>query len=144
MSKTQVKTTAKTDAQVRKDLTDLKLAVINIHTGEEMKYVRMNAARDACFTSHNSLAYKTDQMTNLKDEIASLVGDDGEISNVNVERKVNLYGKMENELHELTLRHEADLAAYEVIWEEKWRPGSANKGVGKGDLRKRVSDILGK
>lgn len=144
MANTSSKTIATTDAGARAELTKLKLAVVNLHTGDENKYVRITVARDACFTSHNALSWKTEQMDGVRDEIAGIVEDGGEISNLNLERKIELFGRMQSELIELTLRHEADLAVYEAITEEKWRPGPRAKAKAKPEMKAKLAEILGK
>lgn len=144
MAKTSSKTTATTDAGLRAELTNLKLAVVNIHTGDENKYVRITVARDACFTSHNALKWKTEQMDDVRDEISGIVNDGGEVSNLNLERKIELFARMESELNELTLRHEADLAVYEAVTEEKWRPGPRTKAKAKPEMKAKLAEILGK
>lgn len=140
MSKLEAKSNATTEAQLRQALFNLKMEVVNIHQGDELQYVRMTVARDACFTSHNAMNWKSNQMGDLQTEIAGLIPEEGsEIVNVNLERKVDLYGKMEKELNALVLRHEADLAVYEAITEEKWRPtapGTVKKKTSKSALAK--------
>lgn len=137
-------TKLKHDDAVRAELVALKLAVINIHPTEEFKYVRMNAARDACFTSHNSMSYKSQQMTDVRDELADATSGN-EPDQVKVERKIEFYTRLENELFELTLRHEADLAVYEEICEEKWRPGPRKKkAIPSQGTKSRLAEILAK
>lgn len=146
MSAKHVKTTATTDAQLRQDLFNLKLEVINFHQGDNMQYVRTTAARDACFTSNNSMNWKANQMNDLQTEIAGLIPEEGsEIVDVKLERKIALYESMEDELQELTLRHEADLAVYEQVVGEKWRPGpgSSRSKSSKSTLAKAMK-IAGK
>ncbi len=143
MANTSSKTIATTDAGARAELTKLKLAVVNFHPGDANKRLRMNICRDACYTSHNFLVYKNQQMMDLKTEIAALAGEtDGEIKSVTLERKIETYGSMQDELTELTLRHEADLAVYEAVWEEKWRPGPTTKGKSKPQLKAKLKAIL--
>ena len=43
-------------------LIELKLAVIQYHTGNDMDYLQKGIARDACYTSFNSLQYKKRMM----------------------------------------------------------------------------------
>ena len=39
-------------------LIELKLKTIQYHSGDNLDYLQKNIARDACYTSHNSVAYK--------------------------------------------------------------------------------------
>ena len=102
-------------------LIDLKLAVINHHKGEWNEYLRTSIARDACYTSHNSLNWKTEQILKVKEDIAILVPDSGnEVTDVNLQKKIEIYQRMEDELAELTERHEADKEVYFRLTEEVW------------------------
>ena len=95
-------------------LADLKLAVVNFHSGE---YTRISVARDACYTSHNSIQWKLDQMSNLKAEIASLMplDDQSEVVSVNLAKKIDIFRSMEAELAELEERHNADLKVFKAV-----------------------------
>lgn len=112
-------------------LIDLKLAVINYHSGKEFEYLRNSIARDACYTSFNSMQYKANMMSDVQAELRGLAEEHegSEVVHVNVERKVALYHGMEAELAELSERHEADLKAYKTVTGDTWtaRPRKQNK-----------------
>jgi|TARA_R110000796_G_scaffold57960_3_gene133651 hypothetical protein len=99
-------------------LIELKLAVINYHDGENMNYLQKNIARDACYTSNNSLTYKKKQMA---DGIADFESAMVEGRDILAERLCQRIEAMEIEFEELVERHEADKAVYLVISDgEEW------------------------
>lgn len=104
------------------NLVALKLAVINFHDCNE--YLKKSMARDACFTSYNSMMWKRtgqDQMMDTAAEIKSLLPQRGqEITDVKLERLLNRYELMETELAILEERHNADKAVYSEIAGEEW------------------------
>jgi hypothetical protein len=102
-------------------LVELKLAVVNYHAGEHNEYLRSAVARDACYTSNNSINYKTEQMSKVKAELASLMeGEGSEVVDINIAKKVEIYNSMDMELDELMLRHKADLEVFHKITGEEW------------------------
>jgi len=116
-------------------LAELKMAVITYHKGNEYVYMRSQIARDACYTSHNSLTYKRGQMADIKAEIVGLHEASGsEVVDVKIERKVMIYQGMEAELEELTERHNADLEVYKAVTGDNWtpRPKRTHKSDGLG------------
>ena len=123
-------------------LADLKLAVVNFHSGE---YTRISVARDACYTSHNSIQWKLDQMSNLKAEIASLMplDDQSEVVSVNLAKKIDIFRSMEAELAELEERHNADLKVFKAVTGEDWKrnPRSTGKAQSSSILAD-AQDIL--
>jgi hypothetical protein len=109
-------------------LAQLKLEVILYHSINKQDpdgraindYFLCSLAKDACYTSNNSLGYKKKMMA---DEFAAL-----DVANENdnhhaiesAERKIDLYVP---ELRELEYRHEADLAVYaNLTGGEVWKP----------------------
>lgn len=103
-------------------LISYKLDVVCIHEGEHNAYLRASVARDACFTSNNGIQWKLEQMSNLKAEIATLLEGEGqEVVDVNLAKKVDIFHRMEDELLELQLRHDADLAVYKKETGEDWK-----------------------
>ena len=54
-------------------LIELKLAVIQYHNGDNMDYLMKSIARDACYTSYNSLQYKRKQMADTIAEFETAV-----------------------------------------------------------------------
>lgn len=102
-------------------LVELKLAVVYYHAGEENEYLRTAIARDACYTSHNSINYKTEQMSKVRADLASLMeGEGSEVVDINIAKKVEIYNSMDDELNQLTMRHQADLEVFEKITGEQW------------------------
>lgn len=127
-------------------LFDLKLAVINHHKGDHNEYLRISIARDACYTSFNSIEWKSEQMSVTKNELAALAESAGqEVVDINIGKKISLYRKMEAELAELQERHEADKNVYtEVTQGEVWthKPKRTYKSDGLGDASE-LKRILG-
>ena len=126
-------------------LADLKMAVINFHKGDDNEYLRTQVARDACYTSNNSIQWKLQQMSDVKAELASLMEGEGvEVVDINIDRKVEIYDKMQLELDELQLRHDADLEVYKTITGEVWSPRSKSKMVKNSQaVLARAKAILG-
>ncbi len=117
-------------------LQELKLAVINYHKGDENEYLRSSIARDACFTSFNSMEWKNGQMSDIKSELAELSEDGSEVVDIKVGRKIALYQRMEDELAELIERHDTDCNVYtEITQGEIWtpRPKRTYSSDGLGD-----------
>jgi len=110
-------------------LVELKLAVVNHHNGEENEYLRTSVARDACYTSKNSIDWKLDQMLKVKTELAELFPLEGgpEVVGVQIARKLEVYESMQLELDELQKRHDADLAVYQAVTGEAWSPRPKSK-----------------
>lgn len=117
-------------------LVDLKLAIIKYHNANE--YLEVAIARDACFTSHNALMWKstgTGQMLDLTAEIKELLPQRGqEITDVKLERLLSRYEQMEAELTILQERHDADKAVYFLITGEQWtaKPKRTHTSEGQG------------
>lgn len=107
-----------------KDLVAAKTAIINYHKGDEYEYIRESMARDACFTSHNSMMWKTGQMADIKAELVEWRKDNtgAEVIDVKIARKMKLYRSMEPELAELEERHQADREVYKAITGDEWKP----------------------
>jgi hypothetical protein len=118
------------------NLVDLKLAVIKYHNGNE--YLEISMARDACFTSYNSLMWKrtgAGQMGDLAAEIKDLLPQRGqEITDVKLERLLDRYEQMEAELAILEERHAADKGVYFLLAGEEWtaRPKRTHVSTGHG------------
>jgi hypothetical protein len=118
-------------------LTDLKLAVVNFHKGDANEYLRGQIARDACYTSSNSINWKLQQMSDVKADLASLMPAEGaEVVDVNITKKVEIYQSMKLELDELQDRHNADLEVYKIITGDVWtsRPKSTRPANAQGVL----------
>jgi hypothetical protein len=118
------------------DLVALKLATIKFHNANE--YLEVAMARDACFTSYNSLMWKktgNGQMGDVAAEIKELLPQRGqEITDVKLERLLTRYEQMEAELSILEDRHNADKAVYKLIAQEEWsaRPKRTHVATGHG------------
>jgi hypothetical protein len=126
-------------------LIDLKLAVIKFHNGND--YFETSLARDACFTSHNSLNYKktgVGQMADVAAEIKGLLPERGtEIADVKLERLITKYEAMEQELNALQERHDADKAVFKAITGDDWKAAPkrthTSNGLGLDDRLKRFA-----
>lgn len=138
-------------------LAQLKLDVINYHLHNDESTYRNNIdgtteqaqvnerflvglARDACYTSHNSITFKKKQIAD------SLAEYDIATENKNIydqERIGRWISRLTPELDELTVRHDADLEVFAKLtggeqWQAKAQPTSA-KVVDFSNLRKRVA-----
>jgi hypothetical protein len=117
-------------------LVEMKLAIIKYHNGNE--YLEVSMARDACFTSYNSLMWKktgNGQMGDLAAEIKELLPQRGqEITDVKLARLLDRYEQMETEHSILEERHDADKAVYKIIAQEEWtaRPKRTHTSTGHG------------
>lgn len=108
------------------NLIDLKLAVINYHDGENMDYLRQSIARDACYTSFNSLTWKKKQIADAISDFETAVAEGRDSIQMRIVTKIE---GMEAELTELEDRHEADKAVYFIISEgQEWMPERKSKG----------------
>lgn len=118
------------------NLVELKIAIIKYHNANE--YLEVAMARDACFTSFNSLNWKKTgdgQMGDIAAEIKELLPQRGqEITDVKLERLLSRYEQMEAELSILQERHDADKAVYKAIAGEEWtaRPKRTHVATGHG------------
>lgn len=121
------------------DLVKAKLAIINFHKGDSNEYLRVSIARDACYTSFNSIEWKSDQMSEIKNEVAiwRRENPDAEVIDVKISGKLSLYNKMEDELIELQERHRADCEVYTAVTQgEVWqrKPKRTYKSDGLGEI----------
>ena len=105
------------------NLIDMKLAVIKHHAGEHNEYLRKSLAGDACYSSHNSLEYKSKQMSEKRAELASLRPAEGsEVIDIKLAKGVDVYNRMSDEMLELQERFDADKAVYYTFTSEQWKP----------------------
>lgn len=115
-------------------LVKLKLEVIKFHEANE--YTEMSIARDACYTSFNSLQFKktgNGQMLDIAAEIKDLLPERGtEIADVKLARLLDRYEGMEQELEILSQRHAADCEVYKQITGEMWTPRPRRTHVSTG------------
>ena len=97
-------------------------------------------ARDACYTSHNSITFKKKQ---IADSLAEYDTATEEKNIYDQERIGRWISRLTPELDELTLRHDADLEVFsKLTGGEAWQPKSqptASKVVDFSKLRKRVA-----
>ena len=101
-------------------LVELKLAVINYHE-EANDFLKVGIARDACYTSYNSIGWKKNQMSDTAGEIKVLMPQRGqEIADTSLERLLSRYEQMEDELETLIERHNADKEVYKQITGQEW------------------------
>jgi len=119
-------------------LVDMKLAVIEFHKGDDNEYLRKSIATDACYTSFNSMEWKSEQMSKIRNKLRDLTeeGEGKEVVDINVGKNISLYRKMEPELAELQERHKADCDVYTIVTQgEVWsrRPKRTYTSDGLGD-----------
>lgn len=127
------------------DLVALKTAVIKYHGANE--YTEKAIARDACYTSFNSLQFKLrgdGQMADVAAEIKDLMPQRGqEIADVKLARLLDRYEGMEQELAVMEERHAADCAVYKQLTGEEWlnkpRRTHTSSGLGIDDRLKRFA-----
>ena len=108
-------------------LIELKLAVIQYHNGDNMDYLMKGIARDACYTSYNSLQYKRKQMADTIADFESAVVENKDTKADAIARRLD---SMNVELEQMIERHDADLAVYEIINDgEQWEPQRKTRSV---------------
>jgi hypothetical protein len=117
-------------------LVELKLAVIKYHNANA--YTEVSIARDACYTSFNSINFKktgNGQMSDVAAEIKDLLPQRGqEVTDVKLAKLLDRYEGMEQELATLEERHAADCEVYHQISGEKWlnKPKRTHVATGHG------------
>jgi hypothetical protein len=127
------------------NLIDIKLEVIKHHTGEHNEYLRKSIAGDACYSSNNSIQYKTQQMSDVRVELASLRPAEGsEVIDVKLAKKVDIYNRMSDELLELQERFDADKAVYKAIADEEWKPWKKTTQKAVSSVLNELDKIFGK
>jgi len=108
-------------------LIELKLAVIQYHNGDNMDYLTKGIARDACYTSYNSLQYKRKQMADTIADFESAVVENRDTRADAIARRLD---NMNVELEHLVERHEADKAVYEIVTDgEVWTNERKSRNV---------------
>tara|TARA_B100000424_G_C22646344_1_gene356815 strand:- start:184 stop:600 length:417 start_codon:yes stop_codon:yes gene_type:complete len=105
-----------------KNLVDSKIEVINYHSGDSLTYLRESIARDACYTSANSIQYKSDQISENRDKLADLreTYSGQEVIHVQMSKLAYVIGEQQKELSELNDRHHADLEVYKKLVGKAW------------------------
>lgn len=121
-------------------LVELKLAAITYFKGSEFEYLRNKMAEDACYSSHNSLQWKSEQMSQIKNDISAWRREnpDTEVIDVKIASKLRIYHKQEDELMLLQERYDADCEVYKTVTQGetyKPRPKRTHKSDGLGELR---------
>ena len=109
-----------------KTLVELKLAVINYHSGDSLTYLRESIARDACYTSANSIQYKSDQISENRVKLADLreTYSGQEVIHVQMSNLTRIIKAQQAELEELSDRHQADTQAFKKLVGKDWTPNS--------------------
>ena len=108
-------------------LIELKLAVIQFHNGDNMDYLMKGIARDACYTSYNSLQYKRKQMADTIADFETAVVENRDTKADAIARRLD---NMNVELEHLIERHDADKAVFEIITDgEQWEPQKKSRNV---------------
>jgi len=101
-------------------LFDMKLAVIQYHDNGDNQFLMTGIARDACFTSHNSLVYKRKLIADTICEYDQAVKDDNARAIMRLDKMLM---SMDAELEHLIQRHEADLQVLLAVSGEAWTAG---------------------
>tara|TARA_R110000772_G_scaffold263578_1_gene383408 strand:- start:573 stop:1121 length:549 start_codon:yes stop_codon:yes gene_type:complete len=108
-------------------LIELKLAVIKYHEGDNTDYLHTGIARDACYTSYNSLSYKKGLMSNAISDYETMVLEGRDAGQIKI---LNMIEKMEVELGHLEERHDADKSVYHIMTDgEEWSPQAKKRPV---------------
>jgi len=102
------------------NLAKLKLEVIKYHTNQDgesntsvvNQYFLESLARDACYTSNNSIDFKKKQISEATTDYDTEVEKGNHIGADRIEQKIE---RMYLELDELQIRHDADCQVYTVI-----------------------------
>ena len=117
-------------------LIQLKLDTIKFHEGEGMDYLMKGIARDACYTSFNSLQYKKKVMADTLADFETALAENRDTRADAINRKLE---NMHVELEHLIERHDADKAVYEIICDgEEWSPTQRSRNV-TSELASKVS-----
>ena len=103
-------------------LIDLKLSVVNFHA-DLNEQARIGIARDACYTSKNSLDYKQGQIDFATAELKVLREqfNGSEVVDVRMTRKAEYLSSLMFELSCAEERHEADKAVYKQVSGDEWK-----------------------
>ena len=118
-------------------LVELKLQTIQYHNGDNMDYLMTSMAKDACYTSYNSLVYKKKQMDDTITDFETAVTEGRDMKAEAITRKLD---NMEIELEHLEERHNADCQVYTIITEVKL--GHQNvRNVRLQALAKKVAEL---
>lgn len=102
------------------NLAKLKLEVIKYHTNQDgesttsvvNQYFLHSLARDACYTSNNSIEFKKKNISEATEDYDTEVEKGNHIGADRVEQRVE---RMYLELDELQVRHDADCQVYTII-----------------------------
>jgi hypothetical protein len=122
----------------KKTLVEMKLAVIMYHNGDNMDYLLNGIARDACYTSYNSINYKKKQIADNLADLETAIVENRDVRADAIARRLD---NMEIELNHLTERHDADKEVYSLVTDgEQWTPERKSRNV-SGDLAKRVAEL---
>lgn len=128
-----------TDTRNTSQLIDLKLQVINYHSGENLDYLQRQLANDACYTSHNGVQFKKKQIADAIADYESAIAEGRDMKADAIARKLD---NMEVELAELLERHDADVAVYEIITEgETWTRQAPKSKPQLKQASKRISEL---
>lgn len=120
-------------------LIDLKLQVINYHSGDNMDYLQRQMANDACYTSHNGVQYKKRQIADAIADFETAVEEGRDMKADAISRRLE---NMEVELAELLERHDADVAVFEIITNgETWTNQRTTKKPQLKDAAKRLAEL---
>jgi len=103
-------------------LIDLKLSVVNFHA-DLNEQARIGIARDACYTSNNSLEYKQGQVDFVVAELKVLRDqfNGSEVVDVRMGKKAEYLSALMFELSCAEERHEADKAVYKEVSGDTWK-----------------------
>ena len=127
------------------NLISMKLAVIGHHAGEHNEYLRKSIAGDACYSSHNSIEYKSKQMAEKRAELASLRPAEGsEVIDIKLAKGIDVYNRMSDEMLELQERFDADKDVYESFTGEVWKPWKKTTQKAVSAVITSLDKILGK
>lgn len=118
-------------------LFDMKLAIVAYHNEAGMEYTMNSIARDACYTSRNSLDFKLKQIALNNADQDKANEDNHEIL---ADRKRINGEKMEIELAHLMERHQADLAVHLEVVGEHWTKPTGQKPSVVSNLSKRAAE----
>ena len=122
----------------KKTLVEMKLAVIMYHNGDNMDYLLNGIARDACYTSYNSINYKKKQIADNLADLETAIVENRDVRADAIARRLD---NMEIELNHLIERHDADKEVYSLVTDgEQWTPERKSRNV-SGDLAKRVAEL---
>jgi hypothetical protein len=129
-----------TDKTIEKMVAD-RLPLLDVHTGEENKFLRDKMVNDWCWKSYNNLEWKSTAFLDTKNEVKELKRAlKNEVNDKLLDRKQALLVSMHNQMQGYRANLKADLKVYELRIDAKgWYKAGKKKVEGEDEV---VTNIL--